>query len=185
MTMITLVTGNAHKLADWQRLFPGDIPLTSQDVDLEEIQSLDLGEIIEAKAKAAYAVVQAPIIVEDVSCGLDNLGGLPGPFMKFFEKQLGKEAIFRLADHEGDPVTVRCAVAYYDGTDMVQVQSEVHGQVIPARGEHGFGFDYCFVAEGQTKTYAELTPEEKGKISHRGQAIELLLPKLRQRLSNS
>ncbi|HET6924566.1 MAG TPA: non-canonical purine NTP pyrophosphatase, partial [Candidatus Saccharimonadales bacterium] len=89
MKTITFVTGNPGKLAEWQRLFPADIRLESADVDLDEIQSLDLEAIAIDKAKRAYAQLQRPVLVEDVAAGLDSLGGLPGPFVKYFEKSIG------------------------------------------------------------------------------------------------
>lgn len=178
MQKLILVTGNKYKLAEWRRLVPDSIELEALDIELDEIQSLDLRAIITDKVKRAYAIAQRPVVVEDVSAGLDKLGGLPGPFMKFFEKQLGSDALFQLAEHTGDPVTIRCAMAYYDGSRLVDVLVEVKGQVVPARGQNGFGFDSCFVLAGQTKTYAEMSPAEKDKISHRAQALHQLLAKL-------
>ena len=175
---ITLVTGNKNKLAEWQRLWPAELELESADIDLDEIQSLDMTTIITDKVKRAYQVIHKPVIVEDVSAGLDNLGGLPGPFMKFFEKQLGRDALRQLAQNDGDPVTVRCAVAYYDGKRLVTSVAEVAGTVVTARGDKGFGFDICFVPNGQAKTYAEMTSAEKDAISHRSKAIKALAEKL-------
>jgi len=178
MMQLTLVTGNKHKLAEWQRIVPADIQLDTIDIDLDEIQSMDVEKIVADKVKRAYAAAGKPVVVEDVSAGLDNLGGLPGPFMKFFEKQLGKDALFQLAKHEGDPVTVRCGMAYYDGQSLIVVASKVPGRVAPASGENGFGFDYCFIPDGQNKTYAQMTAAEKDSVSHRGKALAQLLEKL-------
>src|SRR5450631_3693811 len=108
MSILTLVTGNKHKLAEWRRLLPAGFELENIELDLQEIQSLDLMEIISDKARRAYAATGKPVAVEDVSAGLDKLGGLPGPFIKFFEKRLGLDALFQLATAEGDPATVRC-----------------------------------------------------------------------------
>jgi non-canonical purine NTP pyrophosphatase (RdgB/HAM1 family) len=175
---ITLVTGNPGKLAEWKRLVPADYELLSRDIDLEEIQSIDMEEIIVDKVRRAYSEVKSPVIVEDVAAGLDRLGGLPGPFIKFFEKAIGRDALFQLAQSNNEAATVRCAVAYYDGTRLVTAHSEVPGVVVPARGENGFGFDACFVPAGQPKTYGEMTAAEKDLISHRSKAIALLVNKL-------
>lgn len=182
MKTITLVTGNKGKLNEWQRLVPAEFKLHAVDVDLDEIQSLDLEAIITDKARRAYEKLGTPIIVEDISAGLDKLGGMPGPFIKFFELQLGMDALFQLAKVEGEPVTVRCAVAYYDGTELIIVQSEVEGSVAASRGEHGFGFDKNFVPSGQTKTYGEMTPHEKDAVSHRAIAVKKLIKKLQSKL---
>jgi inosine triphosphate pyrophosphatase len=152
-------------------------------VDLAEIQSLNLETIISDKVKRAYEALKTAVIVEDVSAGLDNLGGLPGPFIKFFEKQLGRDALYQLAPAKNSPVTVRCAVAYYDGTTLLTATSEIHGTAVASRGEHGFGFDQNFQPAGSMKTYGELDPVEKDTISHRAEAIVKLADKIAQQIS--
>lgn len=175
----TLVTGNTGKLAEWRRLFPEDIPLESADIDLEEIQSLDLEAIAIDKAKRAYEQIGSPVLVEDIAAGLNKLHGLPGPFIKFFELQLGADALFQLAGREGEAAVVSCVIAYYDGEQAVAVRADVTGIVTSKRGSHGFGFDVCFVPDGQDKTYGQMTPAEKDTISHRAKAIKLLLAHLK------
>lgn len=92
MKQILLVTGNQHKLKEWQNLCDGHgINLDSIDLDLEEIQSDDPEAIVADKVKRAYELVGKPVIVEDVAAGLDKLDGLPGPFIKFFLKDSVKK----------------------------------------------------------------------------------------------
>lgn len=175
---VTLVTGNPNKLAAWRRMFPNDVELNTSDIDLEEIQSLDTSAIIENKAKRAYEIIAKPVIVEDITAGLDKLNGLPGPFIKFFEDKLGKEALYILAGGE-ELATVSCTAAYYDGNTMLIAEGTVHGKVVPARGDNGFGFDFVFLPDNHNKTYAEMTHEEKDSISHRHLAIESLVSQLK------
>lgn len=179
MKDIFLVTGNAHKLAEWRRLLPDDIHIESVDIDLPEIQSIDPEEIVADKAKRAYEVVAKPVVVEDVSAGLSKLGGLPGPFVKFFIKTLGQDALHILAGKEHEPAMVSCAIAYYDGTDLITVRGDVRGSVVKSRGESGFGFDKTFIPDGQTLTYAEMSPTQKDTMSHRSVAIRLFISALR------
>jgi inosine triphosphate pyrophosphatase len=177
MQTITLVTGNANKLEQWKRMFPGDIKLESADIDLDEIQSFDPKVITEDKVKRAYAQLGKPVIVEDVSAGLDHLNGLPGPFIKFFEQQLGKGALYTLAGKKCS-ATVSCTAAYYDGTTLLFGIGIVHGSVVAPRDGSGFGFDYVFLPDGHQKTYSEMTHAEKDAISHRHLAIVDLLAQL-------
>lgn len=174
MRSITLVTGNPGKLKEWQRLFPAGFQLDTADIDLDEIQSMDLEAIAVDKAKRAYGILGKPVVVEDVSAGLDKLGGLPGPFIKYFELELGLDVLFQLAEYEGDPATAICTVAYYDGTTTLVARGDIHGSVVPPRGKNGFGFDGIFVCDGQNKTLSEMSPAEKDAISHRAQAIQTL-----------
>ncbi len=185
MKEITLVTGNPGKLAEWQRLFPASIHLQAADVDLDEIQSLDLDRIAVDKAQRAFEHISTPVIVEDVSVGLNDLGGMPGPFIKFFEHTLGLDAIRKLASREGDPVTVVCTVVYYDGTTTLIGRGTVLGQAVSTRGAGGFGFDRNFVPDGHDKTYGEMSAAEKDAISHRSLAIKDLVGQLEAMLSKA
>lgn len=177
MQQIYLVTGNPNKLREWQQIVPAAMKLESVDVDLIEIQSSEPKEIVADKLRRAYEHVGKPVIVEDVDAGLDKLGGLPGPFIKFFNEKLGKDALYQLAGREGEPATVACTAGYYDGEKMVIVRGEVRGTVVAPRGD-SFGFDVVFVPEGETQTYGEMDADKKNSLSHRQKAIRLLVEKL-------
>lgn len=176
--VFTIVTGNLHKLKEYHRLLPADFAFEAADIDLDEIQSFDAVKIVQDKAKRAYDLIGSPVIVEDVSAGLDRLNGLPGPFIKFFEQQLGKDALYKLAGDQ-TRATVRCTIGYYDGEKTIIAGGTVKGTVVPSRGENGFGFDHVFMPDGQNKTFAEMIPEEKDKLSHRSLAVADLLEQLK------
>ena len=177
---LTLVTGNKHKLAEWQRILPADIQLVAHDVDIAEIQSLDPEEIVADKAKHAYEQLQTPVVVEDVSAGLEKLGWLPGPFIKFFFKAMGEQALFTLAGKPGEIAKASCTIAYYDGSRLFTVKGENLGTIVEPRGNNGFGFDTVFMPNGSDKTYGEMTAQEKDVVSHRSKAIRLFLEKFAQ-----
>lgn len=183
MYTITLVTGNKGKLEEWQRLFPKDITLVNQDVDLDEIQSLNLEHIIEDKARRAFEIIGDPVIVEDISAGLDELHGMPGPFIKYFEHAMGQDALYKLASKERAPAMVTAMIAYYDGSEMLVVRADVAGMAVKPRGTNGFGFDIVFQPHGSTKTYAEMNAAEKDAVSHRAIALKELVRQLQQRLN--
>src|SRR5579862_1417464 len=119
MLKIAVVTGNPGKVRELQILAKGRLEFTLCNLDIDEIQSLDLEAIVKDKAQKAYAYVQAPVIVEDVSAGLKSLKGLPGPFIKFFNTQLGNDALYKLSTASNDEVTITCIAAYYDGKQFV------------------------------------------------------------------
>jgi inosine triphosphate pyrophosphatase len=171
MISFTLVTGNKQKLQEYIRLLPSTVSFDTVSIDLEEIQSLNSKVIVEHKVRQAYEHVGRPVIVEDVSAGLDALKGLPGPFIKFFEQQLGKDALYQLVrGNSNTKATVTCTIGYYDGTRLIFV--------VPACGDEGFGFDFCFKPKGHNKTFAEMERSEKDSISHRSLALEDLLAQL-------
>ncbi len=173
-----LVTGNPNKLREWRAILPDDMQIDSMDVDLPEIQSADPEEIVTDKARRAYEATGKPVVVEDVSAGLEKLGGLPGPSIKFFIKQLGGAALYELAGAEGERATVSCSIAYYDGEKLVSVRGDVSGTVVAPRGDSGFGFDVTFVPDGETQTYAEMDEDKKNSLSHRQKAIRLFVEKI-------
>lgn len=177
--MLYFITGNTFKLQELQAILPGHIDVHHKNLHLEEIQSLNPHEIVRHKLQQAYMAVHAPVMVEDVSAGLASLGGLPGPFVKFFEERLGADALYQLAPN--DAVTITCTMGYYDGTNEIIVDGTVHGVTVKPRGTNGFGFDSCVVIEGQTKTTAELAPEEKNAISHRRAAAVLMAEALNKK----
>jgi inosine triphosphate pyrophosphatase len=179
MNKIFLVTGNANKLEEWRRHLPTDIEIDSVDVDLTEIQSSNPEEIVADKAKRAYEATGKPVVVEDVSAGIEKLNGLPGPFVKFFIKGLGEDALFTLAGQENEPAVVSCSIAYYDGSEMLTVTGKVEGTVVASRGGNGFGFDKTFVPTGHKHTYAEMSADEKDSVSHRSVAIKRFVDQLR------
>ena len=174
---ITLVTGNANKLEEWQQLTAGKATLDSIDLDIEELQSDDPLAIVTDKVKKAFKAVGKPVIVEDVSAALEKHGGLPGPFIKYYMKNIGKDALYQLAGGEGEHATVSCSAAYYDGTSLITVRGVVHGTVVAPRGD-AYGFNITFVPEGETETFAEMSSEKKNTMSHRALAVQLLLEKL-------
>lgn len=174
----TLITGNQHKLEEWERQLPSTVELHHQAIDLDEIQSFDNAEIIRHKVHQAYELIKKPVVVEDVSGGLDKLNGLPGPFVKFFVERMGKDALYQIGG-EGAGMTVTCTIGYYDGEREIIVEGTLHGTTTAARGD-AFGFDVSFVPDGQTKTYSEMTAAEKDAVSHRHIAITKLVEELKK-----
>ncbi|MBI3443521.1 non-canonical purine NTP pyrophosphatase, partial [Candidatus Woesebacteria bacterium] len=109
---LVVVTTNTGKIEEINDILGTNHKISA--IDLPEIQSLDLDEVISAKAKAAYEKIKKPVLVTDVSLEIKGLNGLPGPFVKFFLKTLGAEGTVRLV--KGNRRTkVTDAVAVYDG----------------------------------------------------------------------
>ena len=144
-------------------------------IDVPEVQSLDLDQVITSKAKAAYQKVKKPVLVTDVSLEIEGLKGLPGPFIKFFLKTLGNEGTVALLKGRSARTKVTDAVAIYDGKLLKIFKGSVWGKVVKkAKGANGFGFDFVFVPNGYTKTWAQMPKELKNKISHRALALKKL-----------
>lgn len=181
MTKVTFITGNQGKanfLAKYLNHPVGHIKL-----DLDEIQSLDLHEITGHKAKQAYGKIKTPVLVEDVSLGFEALDGLPGPFTKWFEMELGVEGICKMLNNFNTRQAVaRICFAYYHGHHVKFFDGEVSGSVPDKpKGNNGFGWNPIFIPFGQTKTYAEMDEDETQKFSLRTTTV---YPKIREFLAS-
>ena len=169
---LVVITSNIGKIEEINAILGIDHKVYT--IEVPEIKSLDLDEVITAKAKAAYEKIKKPVLVTDVSLEIEGFGGLPGPFVKFFLKTLGAEKTVKLV--KGSRRTkVTDAVAIYDGKIFKIFKGTIWGKVIPkARGTSGFGFDFVFVPDGYTKTWAQMPSSVKNKISHRAMALKKL-----------
>ncbi len=183
---VVLVTGNPGKLEEARRLCgPG---LDAVALDLPEIQSLDLEEVLRAKADEAWlqlgrrpgAAPRRPLVVEEAGLELAALGGFPGPLVKWLLETVGADGIARLGEALGDTrATARAALLYRDGDRVVVGRGATPGRLVrPPRGEQGFGWDPVFAPEGSERTFAEMSAEEKDAVSHRGRAWRDLLTQL-------
>jgi non-canonical purine NTP pyrophosphatase (RdgB/HAM1 family) len=170
---VVLVTGNPGKLAEAKRLYPA---IGSAPLDLPEIQSLDLDEVLRQKGRAAWRRLRRPLIVDETGLALSALGGFPGPLVKWMLEAIGAAGLAELAALRGDARAVAaCALFYTDGEREITARGEVDGVlVLPPRGPHGFGWDPVFQPLGSISTYGEMPPAEKDRASHRGRAWRAL-----------
>ena len=161
---ITFITGNQSK-ADYLAKYLG-FKVQHQKVNLDEIQSLDLMEIVKHKVVQAYDVVKSPVIVEDVALEFEAMGRLPGPFIKFFVEEVPFETICRTLDGLSRNATAKCVFGYYNGIDMKFFQGQMGGVIAKhPKGEGGYGWDKIFIPEGYSVTRAELN-ETDDKITY-------------------
>lgn len=149
-------------------------------IDLPELQSLDLLEILEAKLAAALDRHPPPLVVEETGLELAAMNGFPGPLVRWMLEAVGAEGMARAAIALEDPrARAVCALAWGDGERVVVGQGAASGElVVPARGGIGFGWDPVFRPEGETRTYGEMSDAEKDAVGHRGRAWRDLLGRL-------
>ncbi len=154
------ITGNQNK-ADYLSRQLG-IEIEYRKVDLDEIQSTNLHEIVEHKLRQAYSVCEAPVLVEDVSLVFNALGELPGPYIKWFIEISGEEACCRMLDGFDDRSSIiSCTFGYFDGKNTKFFDSRLPGSIAyEPKGSNGFGFDRIFVNEGYDITRAEMSQED-------------------------
>lgn len=141
------------------------------------------------KARSLCSFGGVPAMADDSGIEVDALGGGPGPRSARFAgaQATDEENLLRLIEAiravppEGRTARYRCvAVLVTPGGAQDVGEGTVEGElVLEPRGSGGFGYDPMFVPLGERRTMAELGPEEKDAISHRGKAFRGLLPAIR------
>lgn len=160
------ITGSKGKFEEVKTIIP---QVEMLNVDLPEMQDIDAEKIVEAKLQAAFQQSKGEFLVEDTSLYFDGLNGLPGPLIKWFLKTIGNEGMYTLAKNMGNTkATAKAIIGYAKDKNNISFHAGVvHGEIVAPRGDQGFGWDPIFQPEGQTKTFAEMTLEEKNSFSIR------------------
>jgi non-canonical purine NTP pyrophosphatase (RdgB/HAM1 family) len=159
MKEAVFITGNRKK-ADYFSKYLGH-PIECVKLDLDEIQSLDLKEVVRHKMLQAHKQVQKPVLVEDVALECKALGKLPGTFVRWFLEELTLQHLCSLLDGKDRSATARCMFGYYDGKEERYFEGALQG-TIPEKpaGSGGYGWDPIFIPQGYGETRAELSEED-------------------------
>jgi inosine triphosphate pyrophosphatase len=179
---ITFLTGNAKKLEEFTNILTSynldtRYNINSQKLDLPELQGANYYDIVKAKCKYAAGLVNGPVIIEDSGLSFNALGGLPGPYIKWFIDKIGNEGLNKMLSGFDDKSAVaHCIFAYCKGpwNDVLIFDGRVEGQIVPPSGNNGFGWDAIFKPDGYVETYGEMDTKKKNEISPRRKAIDLL-----------
>jgi XTP/dITP diphosphohydrolase len=138
-----------------------------------EIQSNDIREVAKFACTDASRKYRRRLIVEDSGLFIGALHGFPGPYSSFVFRTIGLGAILKLLTNVEDrAATFRSVVAYCEpGGKPRAFRGSMNGEIATrAAGSSGFGFDPIFIPRGQKLTVAEMTLDEKCRISHRAEA---------------
>jgi len=176
---IVLVTGSDAKAREASEILGSEIERA--DLDLPEIQAATIEDVAREKAREAFRRLERACVVEDSGLGFEAWKGLPGPYVKWFERTLGLEALCRSLDGFADRrASARCVLAFRSETEQWTAVGRIDGSIAPhPKGNGGFGWDAIFVPDGETRTFAEMSASEKNAISHRRKAWEELRRQIR------
>jgi XTP/dITP diphosphohydrolase len=195
---VVLATGNVGKVAEVQRILaPYGVELLGLDKvepyePAPETAATFRGNAL-AKAREACLHTGLPAVADDSGLEVDALGGMPGVLSARWAGRHGDDlanlelVLGQLADVPDDRRGARfvcaAAAALPSGGELV-VEGEMPGRLVrAARGANGFGYDPIFVPDGEVRTSAELTADEKDAISHRSKAFRALAPLLVEALA--
>ena len=203
MRRIVLATRNAHKIGELEAIL-GDV---IRELDLEIVgvdQFPDVEDVVETgvtfaenatlKAVAVANATGLPALADDSGLAVDVLGGSPGVFSARWAGSHGRDQanldllLAQLSDvpdeHRGAAFVCAAALAMPDGRVVVR-EGRMPGTLArEPSGDNGFGYDPILLVEGDSRTSAELSAEEKNGISHRGNAFRALASDLRELLAD-
>ncbi|MBU6234841.1 MAG: RdgB/HAM1 family non-canonical purine NTP pyrophosphatase [Alphaproteobacteria bacterium] len=186
---LVLATHNKGKVEEFRVMLGNRITklLSAAEVDLPEPEETGTTFLENATIKAVAGAKHSglPCLADDSGLCVDALGGNPGLYsarwggpkkdfvkaMNLVHERMGN------TDNTAAAFVAVLVLAWPDG-HTEHAEGRVEGDIVwPMRGEHGHGYDPIFMPKGETRTYAEMTMEEKNKYSHRGRALEALLKK--------
>ena len=192
---LILASHNPGKLRELQRIMTAAVPGLAEDAIISSA-GIDLPNVVEdavtfednalLKARSTAAATGLLAVADDSGLAVDVLGGSPGIFSARWSGRHGDDQanndllLAQLGDVPDAHRTARfvCAAALVapDGAETVE-RGEMVGTLLRERhGEGGFGYDSLFLPAGESRSAAELSPEEKDAISHRGTAFRALAP---------
>lgn len=186
---LVAATANPHKLKEIEAILGSSVELLPRPADLGEV--IEDGDTLEANARLKAAAVcgytgQAAV-ADDTGLEVDALGGAPGVKSARYAGEHADDADNRVrlldelegaADRSARFRTV-AVVVFPDGRELL-AEGMMSGVIAVApRGDRGFGYDPVFVPDGgDGRTFAEMSPDEKNAVSHRGQAFRSLAAQL-------
>jgi len=184
---IVLASGNAHKAVELGRVLPGwDVQAFCGELPEETGDTFVANALLKARHVFAATGGDDWVLADDSGIEAAALGGVPGVRSARYagedatdEQNLAK-LLAALAGRDDRRVRyVAELVAIAPGGEELHARGELTGTLADApRGSGGFGYDPAFVPDGETRTVAEMSPEEKDAMSHRARAAAALRPQL-------
>ncbi|MCG8363828.1 MAG: RdgB/HAM1 family non-canonical purine NTP pyrophosphatase [Pseudanabaenales cyanobacterium] len=187
MPTVVVATGNPDKLKEMQTHLAGlgwTLKLKPPELEVEETGETFLAN---ARLKASQVAIATGhwAIADDSGLAVEALNGSPGVYSARYGKS-DEERIKRVLTELGNTPSRQaqfvCAItlARPDGAIALETEGICRGEILRApRGTGGFGYDPIFYAPEQGKTFAEMTPLQKQRYSHRGLAFQQLTPEFR------
>ena len=172
---LTVVTSNEGKYKEYrEKLGDHYSEIKMADVGYPEIQTDELEDVVEFALEVLSE--RSPLIIDDSGLFVDSLNGFPGVYSSYVMKTLGCDGILSLLEDKEDRRSrFECVIGYL-GERKRTFKGISRGTITEEkRGECGFGYDPIFLPVESEKTYAEMSSDEKNRISHRGRAMEKLL----------
>jgi len=178
---IVFVTGNMNKLRECKAVLQG-FDVVNRQLDIPEFQG-EPEYVLMKKAEFAAKRLKEPCFVDDTSLCFKAWNGLPGPYIKDFLAKLGVDKLpLLLAGFKDKNAKMICYIGYCEpGKKPLGFAGVTEGRIVKPKGNRKFGFDPIFLPKGSKKTQAEMTWDEKKKVSARTKALRRMATYLKKR----
>ena len=171
MNKIYFATGNKGKAKEAEQILGVGVEIAP--LELDEIQSMNLEDIVGHKVRQAYEKLKAPVFVDDVSLEVDIWQGFPGPFVKYLQQISNDLILYMMRNEKNRKAKLIATIAYHDGEKIYYFSGYIPCTIAAqSRGERGWGFDPIMIPDGQDLTFSEMTDEVKNSLSHRRIALD-------------
>jgi XTP/dITP diphosphohydrolase len=174
---LTFVSNSEAKLNEY-RILLGMPSLLRFPMPEAESTTTQLDMLVREKCEKASKHVDPPLFVEHTALAIDALDGFPGVTTQPFLSKISNAKLLTMIENEkgdGRRATARIAIGYLQttGAKVKVIEAQTSGYISDERrGTSGFGWDEIFVPEGELKTYAEMTIEEKNRTSMRAKIAD-------------
>ncbi len=194
--VMVLATGNIAKVKELNALLKGKglrVRSLEEVLGKTEIEEtgVTLDENAVIKARFTHEMTGMPALADDTGLEVDVLDGQPGVRSARYagsgsDDRLNRRKLLNELRHITDPALriarFRTVLVYMDAEEVKHYEGVCNGRIInEERGKNGFGYDPVFVPDGYQHTFAEMDPDEKNRISHRGRALKKFLDDISHR----
>ena len=185
--LLVVATGNRGKVVEIQEYMADlnlQLQLKPKDLEVEETGKTFLANAC-LKASEVAKATKKWAIADDSGLTVDTLNGRPGIYSARYASTVAEQIERVLRELEDKPnrqaqFVCALAIARPDGTIALKAEGICCGEILYSpRGNGGFGYDPIFYVPSEEKTFAQMSPDSKRSLSHRGQAFQILLPQIK------
>jgi len=180
MKDLYFITSNKGKYKEVaNKLIEADFKVIQKNLGYPEVQANSLEDVVNFGVSYILERFHKPFIIEDAGIFIKNLNDFPGVYSADVFYKIGCKGILKLLDgiKKDRGACFKSVIAYVNSDKQIHVfAGECFGHIgFEEVGDNGFGYDPVFIPNGENKTFAEMTVDEKNRFSHRGNSLDKLL----------
>ncbi|MDR0198207.1 MAG: RdgB/HAM1 family non-canonical purine NTP pyrophosphatase [Methanomassiliicoccaceae archaeon] len=185
--ILKVITSNTGKVIEYREALSSfSIGTEHIKIPYDEIQAAELREVVEHGMRFLRTAGVKDFVIDDSGLFVDALNGFPGVYSSYALKTIGNAGILKLMENAKErKANFQCCIGCnVNGKDIIVV-GKCNGTILKKeQGTGGFGFDPIFSIDGE-RSFAEIPVPEKNKVSHRGNAVRLLMEELKNALGDA